>query len=161
MNTITPPEIDEAVRIFCSEVAPGNEPIHVKVIPRRGAKQDECFPNVREAVRAQGGRIVYGWTIWVWPRVYFEAEHHAVWETPGGTLVDVTPKAAGEKRILFQPDPGRTYDFAAFRRIDTCENRLPMTTTCVHLFHLQPSVTRLLKKTPLGTGSPSLRNSCN
>ena len=111
-------EIDDSVRTFCFEVASGNAPIYVQVIPHSGAKQDDCFLNVRKVVRSKGGQIAYGWTIWIWPRVLFDAEHHAVWQKPDGTLVDITPKADREKRILFLPDPGRTYDFETGRRLD-------------------------------------------
>ncbi len=47
---------------------------------------------------------MFGWTIWEWPKVYVEAEHHAVWRDTNGYLVDVTPKHDKEERILFLPD---------------------------------------------------------
>ena len=37
-----------------------------------------------------------------------EAEFHAVWKSPEGKLVEVTPKPHREVRILFVPDPRRT-----------------------------------------------------
>ena len=50
-----------------------------------------------------------GWAIWATP-VMVEAEFHAVWSGPAGDLVDVSPRAHGETRILFLPDPSRTYE---------------------------------------------------
>jgi len=38
-----------------------------------------------------------------------EAEFHAVWKSTEGTLLDITPKADEESRILFLPDPAATY----------------------------------------------------
>ncbi|MGL4965857.1 MAG: SEC-C metal-binding domain-containing protein [Inquilinus sp.] len=63
----------------------------------------------------EGGSLLYGWLIWEWPRVFIEAEHHAVWEKDG-SLVDITPPSNGERRILFLPDPNASYDFAFMKR---------------------------------------------
>jgi hypothetical protein len=38
-----------------------------------------------------------------------EGEFHAVWSSPQGRLLDVTPKPDGETRILFLPDNKRVY----------------------------------------------------
>jgi hypothetical protein len=38
-----------------------------------------------------------------------EGEFHAVWVSPDGGFLDVTPKADGERQILFIPDPDRVY----------------------------------------------------
>jgi hypothetical protein len=38
-----------------------------------------------------------------------DAEFHAVWSSPDGTLVDIVPKGDGEQRILFLPDSHRTW----------------------------------------------------
>ena len=54
--------------------------------------------------------------IWRWPGRYFEAEHHAVWRTPQGALVDVTPQTGNPPRILFLPDPPAIFDPARYRR---------------------------------------------
>lgn len=117
-STITPPEIDAIVEEFCHKLAPGNTPIYVDVIPRVSAIQDECFFNVGQAVADEGGTIVFGWAIWLWPRVLIEANHHAVWGRPRSRLVDITPKADGEKRILFLPDARQVFDFQTFQRVD-------------------------------------------
>jgi hypothetical protein len=118
-STITPREIDVVVKEFCLTVSPGNSPVSVDVIPQKaGAIQDECFFNVQNVIRKKGGRIIYGWIIWLWPRVLIEANHHAVWEKPDQALIDVTPRADGEKRILFLPDAHQIFDFENFQRLD-------------------------------------------
>jgi len=53
--------------------------------------------------------MIVGWQIWEWPDVLAEAEYHAVWESPKGEWLDITPKDDGVDRILFLPDHGRPY----------------------------------------------------
>jgi len=71
----------------------------------------DCFINVDKAIQQGGGEIVYGWQIWeTLPGVMMEAEFHAVWKNPDGTMYDVTPHIFdGIEHILFLPDPNRTY----------------------------------------------------
>jgi hypothetical protein len=74
---------------------------------------NECFQNVRRKAEREGGSIQFGWAIWTWPRVFIEAEHHAVYVPPDGQpWQDVTPAEDPEtKRRLFLPDDTATYDF--------------------------------------------------
>ena len=74
------------------------------------ALQAECFPNVLTKVERDGGKMVLGWQLWEWPEVLVEGEFHAVWESPEGNLVDITPKETHIEKILFLPDPEATYD---------------------------------------------------
>jgi uncharacterized protein YchJ len=39
------------------------------------------------------------------PGVMIEAEHHAVWQSPKGMLICVSPHLQGERMIVFAPDP--------------------------------------------------------
>jgi len=122
--TTTPPEIDSAVREFCSEIKSESSPVYVKVAPREFARPKECFHNVRSAIESFGGECAYGWTIWLWPSVFIEAEHHSVWKTPGGRLLDITPKADGEKKIVFLQDDSATYDFEIDTQLDSIRKPL-------------------------------------
>ncbi|MEQ8903552.1 MAG: hypothetical protein RID11_12235 [Roseovarius sp.] len=63
-----------------------------------------CFNNVKRHVLMNGGDILTGWSVRFWPRVFFEAEQHAVWHNPDGDLFDVTPHAQGEKLTCFVID---------------------------------------------------------
>lgn len=60
-----------------------------------------------------GGRVRYGWAIWEWPRVFIEAEHHAVYEAPDGSLHDITPSVPEDPQTarLFLRDDTAVYDF--------------------------------------------------
>ncbi|MCP1540155.1 SEC-C metal-binding domain-containing protein [Methylorubrum extorquens] len=116
IGTTTPPAVTAAIRSLARDLSPNFEPGFVPVRPAPSSQVSECFPNVVAKVAQSGGRILYGWAIWMWPRVFIEAEHHAVWDD-GTDLVDITPHIHGEKRILFLPDPERAYDFEGQSRL--------------------------------------------
>jgi len=113
--TTSPRRISPAILSLCQEINPDAEPVVVPVKPDTGAIPSECFYNVTERIKRDGGSMVYGWTIWEWSRVFIEAEHHAVWEKDG-ELLDITPKQNGERKIVFLPDPSADYDFEGHRR---------------------------------------------
>jgi len=50
-----------------------------------------CFNNIDEKVRRDGGKVHYGWAI-LQGEFLIEAERHAVWETDSGDLIDITPR---------------------------------------------------------------------
>ncbi len=80
--------------------------------PEPGCEPLDCFNNVRRKVEGCGGSIRYGWSIWEWPNVYIEAEHHAVYEDADGRLVDLTPPAdTWTPNRTFLPDSSAVYDF--------------------------------------------------
>ena len=112
----TPERLTPAIEALCRDVSPGHKPIYVGVVPDPGAKASECFPNVRAKVARDGGEILYGWAIWEWPRVFIEAEHHAVWLSEG-RMLDITPNVPPSTRVLFLSDPDRAYDFVNERRL--------------------------------------------
>lgn len=119
MIATTPKKISAPVRQFCKEICPKCRPIYVPVEPELHAVRDQCFENVKLMVQKHGGSQIYGWMICIWPNVFAEAIHHGIWQGQDGRLVDVTPKAGGERRILFLPDPQREYDHLTHRRIDS------------------------------------------
>ncbi len=95
---------------FCRTVV--REPVleFVPVRPRATAEVLSCFTTVPLQVQEHGGQVIVGWAIWEWPDVVIEAEYHAVWQSPDGQLVDVTPKDPPVKRVLFLRDPFRPYE---------------------------------------------------
>jgi hypothetical protein len=109
MNETTPPEISpQIVAAFLAQA--GHQPVYVPVRPAAHAQLLACFPNVDRQVQLNGGQAVTGRLAWTDPEVrYLNFEAHAVWRTPAGDLVDVTPKADGEERVLFAPDPRVAY----------------------------------------------------
>lgn len=100
---ITPPTIDESTASFCKELS-DNAPVYLDIEKEPYALIDECFPNVQRKIENDGGDIVYGWKVWLWPDYFIEGEFHAVWKSSSGGLVDITPDNTGETRRLFVPD---------------------------------------------------------
>ena len=95
---------------MCAQLAPGENPLYVNVVPQPGATINDCFPLVTERVREQGGTAVLGWSIWEWPTLFVEGEFHAIWKSPAGDLVDIAPKAIPISRIFFLPGPNARYE---------------------------------------------------
>ena len=62
-----------------------------------------CFMNVEEKVRRDGGKAHYGWLIHE-TNLLYEAERHAVWEDDEEELVDITPHESGKEQIRFVSD---------------------------------------------------------
>jgi hypothetical protein len=110
LPTTTPSQITRAVRRLAEKVAPGNQAVFLAVKPEADAVVNECFPNVEAKIARMGGHMLCGWQLWEWPHLLIEAEFHAVWVSTEGEMVDITPKAQGETRILFVPHQRRRYE---------------------------------------------------
>lgn len=62
-----------------------------------------CHVSAKHRAMLDGGRRVHGWALWKFgPDLV--ADHHSVWQTEGGNLVDVTPPSNGGAEILFVRD---------------------------------------------------------
>ena len=104
----TPSEIGGAVDALQKRFTLGPA-FWVPVEARPDSTPGECYGDVERQAQEYGGGIVYGWTVWEWPRIMVEGEFHAVWKNPAGGLRDVSHKTDQEQRILFIPDIARTY----------------------------------------------------
>lgn len=112
MQTGTPEKITPKILELCSRIAPGSRPVFIDITGEESCFPGECFENVRQRVLARGGHIQFGWSIWEWPDVYIEAEHHAVLRLDSGILIDPTPHTNdGIHKRLFLPDSKAIYDF--------------------------------------------------
>ncbi len=107
---VTPAEVSSDLRALIEEIAPSQVPLYVDVEPLPDAPSDECFALVDFMLEQQGGQAVVGWSIWEFPSLFVEGEFHCVWRRPDGRLVDVAPKKAECRRILFLPDLHRHYE---------------------------------------------------
>ncbi len=109
----TPKFINAHVRELCDRVNAKAEPIYITIMPESGCMPNDCFECVRQKLERDGGRVQYGWAIWEWPRVFVEAEPHAVYEGPDGSpWADITPSAFSDiRQRLFLPDDAAVYDF--------------------------------------------------
>lgn len=106
----TPKTITPAILALCEDMGLTGEPLYLDVSPTGDARALDCFPVVARQVERAGGETCYGWRIWELPWAYVEAEFHAVWRSPAGELVDITPTETGISRILFVPDPSAVYE---------------------------------------------------
>ena len=110
---MTPEKVDHDIARLISQLNSTEEPIFVIHSPEKHALSNECFPAVQQMVAINQGAMCLGWQIW---RTEFlvEAEFHAVWRSPQGALIDITPKLMSMKikNILFLPLPDAIYDGA-------------------------------------------------
>lgn len=109
MKLSTPTAINDNVYRLRDKIGLSTEPVFVPVRATGGRKLNDCFADVAKKVASHGGSIQYGWTVWECPGKLIEGEFHAIWAAPDGSFIDVTPKADGERRILFIPDQERVY----------------------------------------------------
>lgn len=105
---MTPLEIDDDIRRLISLIGVETTPIYVGLSPEPYARVSECFPSVAEKMARDGGAQVLGWQLWK-TAILAEGEFHALWRSPAGVLVDITPKQIPVERILFLPDPQTKY----------------------------------------------------
>jgi hypothetical protein len=118
MFTTTPEKITPEILEFCNRISEGTSIyLEVQSLPTSEAK--ECIRNVKNYISHNGGSIQYGYRIWTWGQIMVEAELHAVWVSPDGDFVDITP--ADEKTVLFLPDNSITYEGV---RIDNIRSAL-------------------------------------
>ncbi|MGH8420768.1 MAG: SEC-C domain-containing protein [Pseudomonas fluorescens] len=141
--TTTPPEITRAVRRLADSVVRGAQPVYLRVQQEADAIAHECFPNVQAKIARDSGTMLCGWQLWGWPHVLVEAEFHAVWISPAGELVDITPKPEGEARTLFVPDPRRSYEGLAIDNV-----RLPLRDDLLirHFIQMSEAIVRVMNR---------------
>ena len=92
--------------------------------PLQEARRGMCWRNVGDVVGSLGGSISCGWAIWEFPQLYICAHLHAVWASPEGLLLDVTPHPNGEEIILFAPDRTVGQDFGLLQNRDYQNTRI-------------------------------------
>jgi hypothetical protein len=112
----TAAEITPDVIAFCEGIGAA-APVFVPVQQDPLGIYGMCFIGVADKIKAGGGSICHGWAIWeTLPRLFLTAEFHAVWVSPSGELIDITPKPQRENRIVFAPDPKYSADFDFLKR---------------------------------------------
>lgn len=104
-----PSEITKEIELLISKIGSKEKPVYVTCRPNPSSPQNECFPLVAARVKAEGGERVLGWQIWQ-GQLLVEAEFHAVWKTPTGELLDITPKSQPFKQIFFLAVPRAKYE---------------------------------------------------
>jgi len=61
--------------------------------PAPAAVVNHCFSNAQQEAATHGGEAVYGWSVRYVesPCAFLVAFNHAVWRSPNGAMIDVTP----------------------------------------------------------------------
>lgn len=131
-----PKTIHSEVSKFAEEVGTGTSPSFVLLKPEKVYIVSDCFGNVKKHVAKFGGAIRHGWAIWEIPKIFLEAEFHAIWESPLGELIDVTPRDDGEVRVLFLPDPTKVYEGRSINNIRKPLKDTALTRSLVHMGNL-------------------------
>ena len=104
-GSTTPRVISEDIKAFCLDIDSSQIQVYVMVKPHPTATINSCFESVAAYIKQNGGSIQYGWIIWEESKqLFMEAEFHAVWVSPSGEMIDITPKIDDESSILFLPD---------------------------------------------------------
>jgi hypothetical protein len=156
--TGTPKTLSSQIAEFCAEISPGEHPRYLEITPEPNSEQNDCFEIVRKKTLLDGGVILFGWSIWEWPSVYLEAEHHAVWQSAEGQPpVDLTPSAnPSVTRRLFLPDQSAIYDYEneGIRR-DNKRRALNSDRTILELFSMAEARSNFWNGIP-GVGPVSL-----
>jgi len=66
--------------------------------------EKQCYSNVAEKVKRDGGQIHYGWSIHFTDGIIVEAERHAVWENDEEDLLCITQNPSKHTKIIFFSD---------------------------------------------------------
>jgi hypothetical protein len=107
---LLPDKENEKVLRTISALGIDYKPIYVDIIPDKYAINGDCFLNVLNKVNIENGETIFGWKF-VEYSYMIEAQFHAVWKTPFGNFVDITPgDDPNEKCILFVIDRTRTFE---------------------------------------------------
>ena len=108
LRSTSPKKVNLAVRNIAQHLGlDANEAILLKFNhPKKfDPELQNCFFNVWVQMLYAGGDKQHGWLIAQdSSRDFIEAQFHAVWVNSEGKFTDVTPRADGEKRVMFIPD---------------------------------------------------------
>jgi hypothetical protein len=119
----------DAVQRLRKELRAEKPPVRIRVITEYGARERNCYVEVRDKVEREGGKMQLGWAVWQHVDLFIEAEPHAVFDPgEGKPWIDCTPHRFPDGRmcreILFIPNDGGAYDF---NTTDVPDNiRLPL-----------------------------------
>lgn len=105
----SPKEVDDHVETLLDRLDAQFDPEQVPVKIEPYSKAGNCYINVEEKVKRDGGAVHYGWRVII-SDVLCEAERHAVWESEEGNLVDITPPPLSWDTIMFVSDNDFVYE---------------------------------------------------
>ena len=107
-HEIIPISADADILAFCQYLVPEVKPILVPIQPWSKSRSSECFDNVERYTLKYGGQRLLGWRPMRWANIKVEAEANAIWRSPAGELLDITP--CEQSASLFLPDSNMIYN---------------------------------------------------
>ncbi|WP_372720469.1 hypothetical protein, partial [Novipirellula sp.] len=69
MIQTTPDRIDADTRRLMDALPDAGKPVFLDLKHESYAKVSECFPNVREKMKRDGGTLQHGWCVWLAPKM--------------------------------------------------------------------------------------------
>ncbi len=119
---------DDSLKIYTEQliekIGSNHQELIVSVKVEEYAKPGNCFLNVQQKVKNDGGTIVYGWSV-LNGDFLMEAERHAVWKSPNDELVDITPSTQNLDFTFFIPQElNYTGQFTDNVRINKTKNEV-------------------------------------
>jgi hypothetical protein len=97
---------DEIVKEFCHRLNPNFEAVIVDIKPEDGAAIGAWKANVEAKVKKDGGECLEGWAIWYQDDIIVEGEACAIWKSPKGEYLDITPREEEYPQIMFVEEKG-------------------------------------------------------
>ena len=104
-NLTTPPKVRLSIRMFLKKIGLKSRPRFLEFTKiSDNYLQKYCLSNCEAEQKTTGAQIVHGWMIWEDKKnKHISAEFHAVIKNKN-KLLDITPRADNEEKILFVPD---------------------------------------------------------
>lgn len=97
---------DDSLKIFkeqlIEKIGSNHRELFLPIKEEKYAKPGNCFLNVQQKVKNDGGSIIYGWSV-LNGDFLMEAERHAIWKSPNDELVDITPSTQNLDFTFFIP----------------------------------------------------------
>lgn len=121
-------------------------PLYIPCAPLHDFPHNECFSLIESYVALHGGNRVLGWAIWEHPKVFIEAEFHAVWCAPDGSYLDISPRSHDAPRVLFIADVRKKYYGT---QVDNVRKSLTKDKNVKHFLFLRSKYFHLLNKANL------------
>ena len=110
MINLLPSPTNENIKKVIAVLKITSEPFYVHIISEQEAQNGFCYENVLGKIKKSAGSIVYGWYFREYDYM-IEAEFHAIWKSPEGLLIDITPPQDPIlKQILFVIDESRNFN---------------------------------------------------
>jgi len=134
-TTRIPDKVTSPIRRLCNRICVGSVAEFVPVEPEPDGKLSDCFAIVDDKIKRMGGSVCHGWVVWLLPSIMVEGEFHAVWRSPDGELLDVSPNPLDAGHILFIADPTRSYEGKQVDNIRIPLSKNPLVSEFIKLAH--------------------------